>query len=793
MKNNFFVFFLIIFLFSKVTFAEQFIFETSKIEIIEDGKLIIATDGKAFSGDKNIEITATNFEYSKDLNLLKAYNGKAYIKSDNIIIEFTEIELDQVNSIITARGEVKINEITKNFIIETNLIIYDRISNIIKSPSQSIFTDKFNNIISTENFNYEMDKNILKIEKSNFKDFEGNSFKIDLAFINTLSNKLIGKDIELNLNNKSFNSNNEPRLKGKAVSYDNEVTEIDKGIFTTCKKTGKCPPWQLTAEKIKHDKKKQIINYKNAWLKIYDIPVVYFPKFFHPDPTVKRKSGFLIPSIKSSTASNNFLNLPYYHVISENKDLTFTPRLYDSDKILLQSEYRVANIDSNHISDISFFKEKNINSKSHFFYEFNNKINYLNFEEGNMSLKIQKTSNDTYLRANKLKSPLINSSEVLESSFDIDLFSDDFSINSELIVFENLNKDRTDRYEFILPRINLSKKIDNKTNLDGSFTFNSNNLIRNYQTNILEKTNINNLIFNSTPNITKNGFYNNYDLLFKNVNSDTSNSSSFKEGENYYLSGLFQFNSSLPLLKENENFQKILKPKISLKVSPDNTKDMKNDFVRMDVNNIYNLNRLSSSDTVEGGLSLTYGNDYSIFDKNKSRDILSLKLANNYRLSENEDLPKNNQLNQKTSNFFGEISYSPNEIFTTKYDTSVKNNFSDISYENFTTEININNFVTTFDYLNENNSADKNSYFVNSIKYSFDDSNNISFSTRENKETNLTEYYNLIYQYKNDCLSASIEYNKDYYSDRDIKPDENIFIKLTIIPFGETSSPNLKD
>ncbi len=793
MKNNFFVFFLIIFLFSKVTFAEQFIFETSKIEIIEDGKLIIATDGKAFSGDKNIEITATNFEYSKDLNLLKAYNGKAYIKSDNIIIEFTEIELDQVNSIITARGEVKINEITKNFIIETNLIIYDRISNIIKSPSQSIFTDKFNNIISTENFNYEMDKNILKIEKSNFKDFEGNSFKIDLAFINTLSNKLIGKDIELNLNNKSFNSNNEPRLKGKAVSYDNEVTEIDKGIFTTCKKTGKCPPWQLTAEKIKHDKKKQIINYKNAWLKIYDIPVVYFPKFFHPDPTVKRKSGFLIPSIKSSTASNNFLNLPYYHVISENKDLTFTPRLYDSDKILLQSEYRVANIDSNHISDISFFKEKNINSKSHFFYEFNNKINYLNFEEGNMSLKIQKTSNDTYLRANKLKSPLINSSEVLESSFDIDLFSDDFSINSELIVFENLNKDRTDRYEFILPRINLSKKIDNKTNLDGSFTFNSNNLIRNYQTNILEKTNINNLIFNSTPNITKNGFYNNYDLLFKNVNSDTSNSSSFKEGENYYLSGLFQFNSSLPLLKENENFQKILKPKISLKVSPDNTKDMKNDFVRMDVNNIYNLNRLSSSDTVEGGLSLTYGNDYSIFDKNKSRDILSLKLANNYRLSENEDLPKNNQLNQKTSNFFGEISYSPNEIFTTKYDTSVKNNFSDISYENFTTEININNFVTTFDYLNENNSADNNSYFVNSIKYSFDDSNNISFSTRENKETNLTEYYNLIYQYKNDCLSASIEYNKDYYSDRDIKPDENIFIKLTIIPFGETSSPNLKD
>ena len=51
-----------------------------------------------------------------------------------------------------------------------------------------------------------------------------------------------------------------------------------------------------------------------------------------------------------------------------------------------------------------------------------------------------------------------------------------------------------------------------------------------------------------------------------------------------------------------------------------------------------------------------------------------------------------------------------------------------------------------------------------------------------------------MYQYKNDCLAASIEYNKNYYEDRDIKPEENIFLKLTIIPFGEVAStPNLKE
>ena len=56
----------------------------------------------------------------------------------------------------------------------------------------------------------------------------------------------------------------------------------------------------------------------------------------------------------------------------------------------------------------------------------------------------------------------------------------------------------------------------------------------------------------------------------------------------------------------------------------------------------------------------------------------------------------------------------------------------------------------------------------------------------------MTEFYNLIYQYRNDCLIAAIEYNRDYYNDRDLQPEENIFFKLTIVPFGQTSSPNLK-
>ena len=795
MKNNFFKFFLSILLVCNISIADQFVFETSKIEILEDGNLIIAEEGSAKSLDENLEINAEKFEYKKNQKIIKALNGIAYFKSNNLKIEFSEMISNQITQITTAKGEVKIFDLNKKLSIETNLINFNKKDNILDSPSPSIVKDKINNTLKSDSINYELNKGVIKLQNVDLNDIYNNNFKIDLAYLNTTSNELIGKDIIVNLDNKSFNKNNQPRIKGRSIEYNKDKTEITKGVFTTCKKNDSCPPWQLSAEKVQHYPKKQIINYENAFLKVYDIPVMYFPKFFHPDPTVKRKSGFLVPTIKNSPNSDSYLSLPYFSAISLNKDMTFTPRLYTDNKFLIQSEYRQENKTSSHVTDVSFFNEKNKSSKNHFFYKYNKLIDFNNFEDSNLDLKIEKTSNDTYLRGEKLLSPIIKNYNVLKNSLKLSLYSPKLSINSEVHVYENLDEENShDRYEYILPKLDLVKKIDNRTRLDGNFLFKSNNFIKSYETNILEKININNFIFNSNPKVTENGFYNNYDFIIKNVNSDTDNSNNYKEDQNYYLSGVFQFNSSLPLIKEKNNNLHILKPKLALKVSPDFMKDLsKKDGNRLDVNNIFNIDRINENSTLESGTSLTLGSDFTINDKMKNIEIFQIKLANNIRMEENEDLPRSSQLGAKNSNFFGEISYNPNQILSTKYNASTKNNLTEINYENLNVSISLNNFVTTFDYLNENNSSETKSYLTNTTKLNFNDENSIKFSTRENKSSNLTEYYNLMYEYKNDCLAASIEYNKDYYSDRDIKPEENLFFKLTIIPFGQTSSPNLKN
>ena len=87
----------------------------------------------------------------------------------------------------------------------------------------------------------------------------------------------------------------------------------------------------------------------------------------------------------------------------------------------------------------------------------------------------------------------------------------------------------------------------------------------------------------------------------------------------------------------------------------------------------------------------------------------------------------------------------------------------------------------------------KKSYWGNTTSLDFNDKNSIKFGTRKNKETNLTEFYNLIYQYKNDCLVAAIEYNKEYYNDVDLQPNEQIYFSLTIVPFTKINSPSLKN
>ena len=148
-------------------------------------------------------------------------------------------------------------------------------------------------------------------------------------------------------------------------------------------------------------------------------------------------------------------------------------------------------------------------------------------------------------------------------------------------------------------------------------------------------------------------------------------------------------------------------------------------------------------------------------------------------------------MQSKRSDIVGKIGFNPSKNFEINYNFSADNNLDGMNYNFLESKFTVNNFITSFEFLEENNLVGSESYFKNDIQYKFNDNNSLKYNTRRNRKTDLTEYYNLIYEYRNDCLIAAIEYNKDYYEDRDIKPNEEIYFSLTLTPITSIESPNI--
>ena len=786
MNNKLFIILIIVFQFLLINkiLSKEIQFNANEIEVLDEGNETIAKNGTVLIQKDKISATGRIIRYIKNKSLLIVNDGKIKKIDNNLEINSKVIQYNINQSNLYLKNNVQIKDNANNLEINTDEINYNLNKRQIESSSNSEIKDNLGNIYRVSKFEYNLEDRIIKLSDLEVLDVDKNKFKIDLAFLDLEKKELIAKDISLNFK-ISDNSENEPRLKGRSLISNDENTIVKKGTFTFCKKREKCPPWEMSAEEIKHDKKKKTIYYKNASLRIYDKKIFYFPKFFHPDPTVDRQSGFLIPRIQDNSTTGLSFNLPYFIALAENKDITLSPRFFAEDKLLFQSEFRQKNKNSNHIIDLSQYISNGENVKGHMFYNLNSNFENDNFDEVEFNIQLEQVSDETYLKAYKIESPIINNTSNLTNSVGISLINEKSSLNTNLDIYEDLSKQDSDKYEYV-PNFSFSKILSENN------TLYSKGYYKNYSTNITEKVLINNFEFSSSPKFLNNGIVNEKKLLVRNINSSASNSVKFKNKNSISLFPSFQTNYSLPLIKETTKSRNTLTPKLSLRLSSPHTKDVRTTDRKISYDNIYDLDRLGINEANEGGISLTYGYEHSIIEKSSSEEKIKFAFANNLRFEENKDLPLNSNLGDKMSDFVGNFDYKPNKNLKFEYDFSLKNNLVDLNYELYGFEFYLKNLTTKFEYQNENNSNLKTSYLYNQTLINLNDKNTLIFETRENKEKSFTEFYNLIYQYKIDCLTAALEYNKEYYNDQDLKPSENLFFKLSIMPFGGFNTPNLK-
>ena len=799
MKNNKFffkiLFFLIFFFNFNFLLSDEFEFKASKIETTNNNNKIKGTGGVEVNDKKDLIITGQQFEYNK-LNSILVVNDNVVIKDslNNNLIKTEKIIFNKISNIINTANKTII-ELDSGYLIESSSLIYDRNLNIITSDNKTFVTDPYENKLTMRAFQYSTINRMLSAQDVEIIDIEKNYYNIKNIKYDFRNNEIIGQDLSLEFNSGNIKTDqNQPRLKGNTIFYKKDTTQVKQGVFTTCKKDDDCPPWVLSASKIEHNKVKKTVNYENALLKIYDVPVFYFPKFFHPDPTVKRQSGFLVPTFSQSNNLGNYISIPYFNAISNSSDLTFTPRFYDKGKTIYQTEYRKHNKNSKHMLDFSIknksiqiFDDNKKKSSTHFFSKSSFDLDLDNSFTGELDIKIQQTSDDDYLKTYKLKSPLIESESNLNTSLNFNLYNDDLSVKITSETYENLSLPDSDRYEYIYPSINIIKEFDYFDN--GNFSLSSAILNKQYQTNIKESTITNDLNYKSYNKISSNGLLSSYEVLIKNFNSDANNSSKFSNKNSSSLAAITNYELKYPLKKNTNNYTSTITPIISARYSPNDTKNRSQDDRIINYDNIFSINRIGLGDSVEGGQSITMGTEYSLINKNNKRNI-SASLATVYRDKENKNLPLNSTLGKKNSDIFGNIEFNNDGFIDFDYGFALDNNLKTINYNQIKSTLSFYKFVSEFDFL-EKKGINSESYIANETKFTLNESSSIGFRTRRNKEKNLTEYYNLLYEYQNDCLIAGIEYTKDYYSDGSLKPEELLFFSVTIMPFGTISTPGI--
>ena len=774
---------------------------------------------------ENLRINAKNISIDKKTQLTIFKNEVTIITEDNNIIKGEYAEYDKIKKFIVIKKNVRVIDNQKNTInteyaeydnntkifkslgltkINTTEqyevvgedILFDNLNNFISSEKSSIITDKDKNQINLENFKYLINENIFKsIGLIKIQDAKGNSYEFSQVYIDTKKKEIFGTDIKGFLNQSDFKivPENKPRIFFIFLKINENFKKFNKGIFTVCdyRQGDKCPPWSIQASSILHDNKKKTIYYENAVIKVYDVPIFYFPKLNHPDPTVDRRSGFLPPTLSNSKNLGSGVEIPYFWAISDDKNFTVTNKIFYKENPLLIGEYHQAFKGSELITNFGYtagYKKTSVNKKrgdkSHFFSNFVKNFKTENGGDNTLDLSVQNVSNNKYLKLYKVKSELVDyNTETLENSLQFLHQNDNAFVGFNTSVYETLKDSYNDKYELI-SELTFDKNLisNNKVgSLDLLSSLETHNYDTNKSTNFIINEldwNFKEINFNSNINTKLIG-------NFKNINYETKNVNLFKKDATSEFYGALGILNKIDLKKEIRNVKHFLTPKMLFRYSPGSMRKENTGFL-LDAKNAFNVDRLGNLNNFETGMSATLGLDYKVKKDNQTFDFSVAQIINE---KANNKMHSKTSLDEKLSDVVAQADYSINDKISLNYQFALDQNYKDLNYNNIGTAINLDLIKVNFDYLEENKHIGDQKYF--STKIGIPNKNSlIELETKRNLITNSSEFYNLSYEYLNDCLRAGLVYRREFYKDSEIEPEDSLMFQITLTPFGNVNSPS---
>ena len=796
MKNRF-LFVFIFLIFSSNIKAENIIIEAKNITLNKNQKSSLFENEVKVETKEGYIIKSDLADYNKETGILILKKNIVGNDEKNNIIKTDFAKYDENTKIFSTFGSTLIIT-SENYSIESSDITLNNSTKQIYSKKQTIVTDQDKNKIFVDNFEYQTESNIFKsIGNIEVIDNKQNKYEFSQVYIDTLKKEILGTDIKSYINEKSFkiDNRNKPRVFANTFKISEKNTEFTKSIFTLCdyRKNDKCPPWSIQASKMLHDSQKKTIYYDNAVIKVFDLPVFYLPKLSHPDPSVKRRSGFLVPSISDSKNLGYEVSIPYFFDLGKDKNFTFATKFFIDENPLFNGEYHQAFRNSNFIADFGFTEGYNNTSanktegaKSHFFSKFVKNFKGKNESDNTLSLSLQTVSNDKYLKLYKLKSNLVDyNQDTLESSLNFSHEEDDIFFGFNASVFETLKENYNDKYEYIAPEITLDKNIFANQTL-GNLNLQSNFKVHNYDTNKLTNFNVNDLSWSSKDLLHKSGIKSKFLSKLKNINYESKNVSKYKDSPTSELFGALGFHSQIKLEKYSGKNQHFLIPKFFTRYAPGSMRK-ESSGSRLNANKAFSMDRLDNINNFESGLTSALGIDYQIKNNDQNFDFSIAQIINN---EENKKMSSESSLDEKFSDLVGDVNLNFSNKFNLNYSFALDQNYKELNYNDLGARMNFGALDIDFNYLQEKNHIGNKDYLKTKLAYNNSDKAIMSFETKRNLITNSSEFYNLSYEYINDCLRAGLVYRREFYNDSELEAENSLFFKITLTPFGGIDTPS---
>ncbi len=117
---------------------------------------------------------------------------------------------------------------------------------------------------------------------------------------------------------------------------------LDDAVYSPCPVSddNPVPLWRVRASRIDHDTEARDVVYRNPVFEVAGLPVAYLPRFRHPDPTVRRRSGFLVPEVDAGTSYGFGLRVPYYLAPAPDREALLSVFATTADGPIVEGSYR---------------------------------------------------------------------------------------------------------------------------------------------------------------------------------------------------------------------------------------------------------------------------------------------------------------------------------------------------------------------------------------------------------------------------------------------------------------------